>query len=55
MFFLYEPSFIEKILWGSGFSNFGHVTVSSQNENQYIGHHFEKVNVFDFISVLWLF
>ena len=32
MFFNFEPNFIEKFLWESGFSKFGHVTVFAKRK-----------------------
>ena len=32
MFFNFEPNFIEKFLWESGFSNFGHVTIFAKRK-----------------------
>ena len=32
MFFNFEPTFIEKFLWESGFSNFGHVTIFAKQK-----------------------
>ena len=30
MFFYFEPNFIEKFYWESGFSNFGYMTISNE-------------------------
>ena len=32
MFSYFEPTFIEKFLWESGFSNFGHVTTFAKRK-----------------------
>ena len=40
MFFNFEPNFIEKFLWESGFSNFGHVTIFAKRKFVF-GRHFE--------------
>ena len=51
MFFDFDPKFIEKFLWESGFSNFGHVTVFS-----FFGRHFETKNfVIVLFADIWLF
>ena len=44
----YKPKFIEKILWESGFSNFG----KNRNENRLFGRHFETVHFFCWNRVL---
>ena len=41
----FEPNFIEKFLWESGFSNFGQIKMSG-NENRLFGRHFETVHIF---------
>ena len=38
-------NFVEIFLWESGFSNFGHVTIS-RSENLFFGRHFETVLFF---------
>ena len=55
MFFNFEPNFIEKFLWKSGFSNFGHVTFL-RNENSFFGRHFEtKHFLIVLFADIWLF
>ena len=62
MFSYFEPNFIEKFFWESGFSNFGHMSVffffffSREMEiSIFSGRHFETVNVFQFsFTDLWL-
>ena len=57
MFFNFEANFVEKFLWESGFSNFGHVTqVFSRSQNPFFGRHFETVQRFIlFILFIYLF
>ena len=55
MFFNFEPNFIEKFLWESGFPNFGHVTFL-QNDNSFFGRLFEtKHFLIVLFSDIWLF
>ena len=57
MFSYFEPDFIEKFFWESGFSNLGHMTVFVR-QNFVFGHHFETEHFwsfFFFFANLWLF
>ena len=47
MFSYFEPNFIEKFLWESGYSNFGQKKMT-RNKNQLFGRHFETVQHFQF-------
>ena len=49
MFSYFEPNFINKLLWESVFSNFGHV-IFSGNENLFFGRQFETEH---FLNVLF--
>ena len=51
----FEPHFIEKFHWKRCFSNFGHVTIS-RNENSLFGRHFEMQHFLNVLFAdLWLF
>ena len=54
MFSYFESTFIEKFLWESGISNFGHVTVS-RNGNSFFGLHFETVHFLNVCLFVCLF
>ena len=45
MIFYYEPYFVEKLLWESGFSNF-HQTLNDAKRKSVIGRHFEMLSFF---------
>ena len=45
MFSYFEPNFIKKFFWESGFSNLGQVT---RNKNRLFGRQFETVQHFQF-------
>ena len=49
MFFNFEPNFIEKFLWKSGFSNFGHMTFFAKRKFVFV---FVFVFVFFFDAIL---
>ena len=49
MFSYFEPNFIEKFLWESGFPNFGQIE-KTQNKNRLFGRHFEMVQHFQKFS-----
>ena len=51
----FEPNFIEKFLWESGFSNFRR-TEMTRNEHRLFGRHFETVQIFNiFFAGIWLY
>ena len=54
MFFYFEPNFIEKFLWESGFSNFGKIEMM-RNKIRLFGRHFETVQHFHFFSRIVIF
>ena len=47
MFSYFEPNFIEKFLWESGFSNFGQIEMT-RNKNRLFGRHLKRYNIFIF-------
>ena len=47
-FSYFEPNFIEKFLWESGFSNFGQIEMT-RNKNRLFGRHFKTVQHFHFL------
>ena len=56
MFSYFEPNFIEKFFWESGFSNFGQNQNANANKNRLFGRHFETVQHFQiFFAELWFF
>ena len=55
MFSYFEPNFIEKFLWESGFQILAKIEMT-QNKNRLFGLHFETVQHFHFFfSELWIF
>ena len=51
----FEPNFIAKFLWESGFSNLAKIEMM-QNKNWLFGRHFETVQHFQFFfAELWFF
>ena len=46
MFSYFEPNFIEKFLWESGFSKFGQNRNDARNKNRLFGRRFETVQHF---------
>ena len=50
--FYFEPNFVDKFIWESGFSNFGNVNFL-QNENLFFGRHFEPIHFMIFSPFCW--
>ena len=50
MFFYFESNFIEKFLWKSGFSNFGHATLS---KIRFFGRYFETEYFLMFFMLIY--
>ena len=48
MFSYFEPNFIEKFPWESGFSKFGQNRNENRNKNWLFARHFETVQHFQF-------
>ena len=56
MFSYFEPHFIEKFLWESGFSQILVTWLYLQNENSFFGRHFETEHFLNVLFAdLWLF
>ena len=52
----FEPNFIKKFLWESGFFQIFAEIEMTQNENRLFGHHFETVKIFNiFFAGIWLY
>ena len=54
MFSYFEPNFIEKFLWESGFQILAKIEMT-QNRNRLFGRHFETVQHFQFFCRIVIF
>ena len=55
MFSYFEPNFIEKFLWKSGFANFGKNRNDAKIKIGYLAAILKRYNIFIFFSELWFF
>ena len=55
MFSYFEPNFLEKFLWESGFSNFGQNRNDAKTKIGYLAAILKRYNIFNFFSRIVIF